>query len=67
MSKRSILWALLLALAVGAGYAAADTSVNKKKARPGQACKTSDDCDQSRPASCRSHKCELDRMPPPPT
>ncbi|HZS35816.1 MAG TPA: hypothetical protein VFF06_03270 [Polyangia bacterium] len=67
MSKRSILWALLLGLAVGAGYATADTSVDKKKANPGQACKTNSDCDQSRPASCINNKCQLDPMPPPPT
>jgi hypothetical protein len=64
---RNIVWALLLALAVGAGYAAADTSVDKKKAKPGEACKSNNDCDQSRPASCRNNKCELDKIPPPPT
>jgi hypothetical protein len=67
MGKRSILWALLLGLAVGAGYATADTSVDKKKAKPGEACKTNSDCDQSQRASCRGNKCQLEPIPPPPT
>ncbi len=67
MRKRSMLWVLLFGLAVGAGMATADTSVEKKKAQPGGACKTNNDCDQSRPTSCREHKCQLDPVPVPPT
>jgi hypothetical protein len=64
--------ALLLGLSLAAGYAAADTSADKKepakagKGRAGAACKTDADCDQSgQPMTCRASKCQIDRIPPP--
>jgi hypothetical protein len=57
--------ALLLGLALAAGYAAADTSADKEpakagKAKPGDPCKVNADCDQSgRPQFCRASKCEF--------
>jgi hypothetical protein len=74
----SILWAgaLVLGLALGAGHASADTSPGAKKdggkkeaakGKPGDACKTNADCDQSsQPQSCRQSKCQVE-YPPPPT
>jgi hypothetical protein len=41
--------------------------VDKKKGKPGAACKTNSDCDQSQPASCVNNKCQRDPIPPPPT
>jgi hypothetical protein len=74
-------WALALVLAV-AGVAHADTSAgtsgtgrkpggDAQKARPGKpgdACKTASDCDQSSgPQSCVNAKCSARPMPPPVT
>jgi hypothetical protein len=65
MRKLSIVCFLFLALT--AGIAAADTSAGDKKppkgttgkAKTGDACKSSEDCDQSgRSQRCRESKCE---------
>lgn len=61
--------ALLLGLSVLAAPAFADQAdpdpkkpkaeKSSGKGKPGDACKTNDDCDQgSRPQSCRQNKCE---------
>ena len=66
-----MLWALVL-LAGLSLRAIADSSVpdgkkpapTKSKGKPGDACKTANDCDQSNePQSCQASKCRI--MPPP--
>lgn len=63
--------ALCLGLALGAGYAVADTSTGKPpgktggkaesaKGKPGDACRQDTDCDQAgRPLRCRDSKCQF--------
>jgi hypothetical protein len=68
MQKRVIVWVGAVLLSLAAGGAMADTSADKKpgKAKPGAACKTADDCDQSAERQvCRASKCERQPVPPP--
>lgn len=80
MQKRiGLVWgvALAIGLALGAGTAIAGEKRSpakpskedkkEKKAKPGEACKTDAECDQTEgPASCVSNKCRIE-MPPPVT
>lgn len=74
MKKLSWLWsgALVLALSLGATQARADDAPPRPKkqkegkAKAGEACKDSSDCDQSGGRQiCREGKCAVQRVPPP--
>ena len=58
---------LFISLSLGAGFALADASVKTPtKGRPGAACKSNTDCDQSEQTqTCTNKKCQVFRVPPP--
>jgi hypothetical protein len=63
---RNIVGAAALLFLAGSAFADTSTNPPKGKGKPGDACKTNADCDQSQgPQSCRAAKCQIDRIPPP--